>query len=122
MAFDLINVKGLKVYANHGVIPAENELGQWFVVDLEIATRFPERDTLSGTISYADLAALVDQEMRRTTFALIESVANHLASSILGLYRDRIHTVTVTVHKPSAPITLPFEDVSVTVTRAGDLG
>jgi len=28
------------------------------------------------------------------------------------------HLVTVTVHKPSAPITVPFADVAVVITRS----
>ncbi len=47
---------------------------------------------------------------------LIETVAERVANLVLA--HEPAQTVRVTVHKPSAPITVPFDDVSVTITRS----
>jgi dihydroneopterin aldolase len=47
---------------------------------------------------------------------LIETVAERVAGVVLA-HRAALAT-TVTVHKPSAPISVPFADVSVTITRS----
>jgi len=47
---------------------------------------------------------------------LIETVAGRIADAALA--RERVRAVEVTVHKPQAPITVPFTDVAVTVERS----
>jgi len=46
---------------------------------------------------------------------LIESVAERVAGVVLR--HGAVYEVEVTVHKPQAPITVPFDDVSVTIVR-----
>ena len=48
-------------------------------------------------------------------YDLIESVAGKIAEEVLR--DERLTAVEVTVHKPSAPIPLNFDDVAVTVRR-----
>ena len=47
---------------------------------------------------------------------LLETVAEHIARAILEM--DGVHCVDVVVHKPQAPISQPFGDVSVTICRS----
>jgi 7,8-dihydroneopterin aldolase/epimerase/oxygenase len=47
---------------------------------------------------------------------LIETLAQRIADAVLAY--PLVHVVAVTVHKPSAPITVPFADVSVTIRRS----
>ena len=47
---------------------------------------------------------------------LIETVAGEIASRCLS--HGRVERVTVTVHKPQAPLTQSFSDVSVTISRS----
>ncbi len=54
--------------------------------------------------------------VERDPVDLIETVAERVAS--LVLQQPRAALVEVTVHKPSAPITVPFDDVSVSIIRA----
>jgi dihydroneopterin aldolase len=46
---------------------------------------------------------------------LLETVAQRIADRARGA---RVDAVEVTIHKPQAPITVPFDDVSVTIRRA----
>ena len=46
---------------------------------------------------------------------LIETVAERISDALLAM--QGVQGVVVTVHKPSAPIIVPFTDVSVTITR-----
>ena len=64
---------------------------------------------------YGELAESVVTAVESDPVDLIETVAERVARVALGF--DAAHEVVVTVHKPSAPITVPFDDVSVTITR-----
>lgn len=51
-----IHLKGLKLYAFHGVLPQENKVGAEYTIDLRLKTDFTqaaENDRLEGTINYA---------------------------------------------------------------------
>ena len=47
---------------------------------------------------------------------LIETLAERIAQACLK--HDGVREVEVCVHKPDAPITVPFDDVTVTITRS----
>jgi dihydroneopterin aldolase len=49
-------------------------------------------------------------------YDLIETVAGKIADEVME--DERVHSVVVTVHKPSAPIPLTFDDVAVTIRRS----
>ena len=53
--------------------------------------------------------------VERDPVDLIETVAERIAAVALGF--AAVEEVEVTVHKPEAPITVPFTDVSVTIVR-----
>jgi dihydroneopterin aldolase len=48
--------------------------------------------------------------------ALIEKLAGRIADEIKSAYKE-INSVSVTVHKPHAPVTVDFADIAVTITR-----
>lgn len=117
---DKIQMKGLKVFAHHGVYPEESAQGQDFYVSvcLEVDTRpAGMRDDLSQSVDYGELCLFIDRYMKKHTYKLLESVTENLAREILLRY-PVARSAEVSVSKPNAPIPLPFEDVSVTVKRA----
>jgi len=71
--------------------------------------------TNHSTIDYGELASRIVAAVERDPVDLIEKVAERVAALVLE-YPLAMMT-EVTVHKPSAPITVPFDDVSVTITR-----
>ena len=51
-----IRIKGLSVYAHHGVFDFEKAYGQEFLIDAEVSIKPTSTDDLANTLSYADLA------------------------------------------------------------------
>ena len=119
---DRIRLTGLRIFAHHGVLDFERENGQEFIIDLEIAVDLAPAaasDDVTKTIHYGELAEAVYAAVQADTVDLIETVAERVAAIALGY--ERALQVTVTIHKPAAPITVPFGDVSVTITRSRPL-
>ena len=115
---DRIALTGLRVFGRHGVLPEERRDGQDFLVDavLELDTRPAARsDDVSDTVHYGELAARLADVVGGEPVALLETLAERLAAVCLSY--ARVSRAEVTVHKPAAPIGLPFGDVSVTVRR-----
>ena len=116
---DQIRVTGIKAFGYHGVLPHEATKGQEFIVDLLISLDLRAAslsDNLHETINYADLAQIAHDNIVGERVQLIERLAGRIAEEISATY-SQITSVSVTVHKPHAPVTVDFEDISVTITR-----
>lgn len=115
---DRIALTGLRVRGRHGVLAAERQEGQDFVVDvaLDVDLRAAATaDDLGQTVHYGELAERLAAVVGGEPVDLIETLAERLAAVCLSY--DRVTRAEVTVHKPAAPIPLDFVDVSVTVIR-----
>jgi dihydroneopterin aldolase len=115
---DLIRITGIEVFAYHGVLPAEKKDGQHFLVDVELSvdlTSAGASDALAETVDYGLLAQRIHDVVASERWDLIERVAARVAETVLE--DTRVGAVVATVHKPAAPITVGFSDVSVTVRR-----
>ena len=96
-----IRIEGIEVFAFHGVLPEEKAQGQEFVFDVELvpnSDRACDTDKLDDAVDYGAITEAV--------------VAIATAEPVVPIER-----VTVSVHKPHAPIRAAFGDVIVTVTR-----
>ncbi len=116
---DRISLSGLRGYGYHGVLPAERERGQEFIVDavLWLDTRAAAAaDDLSRTVDYSALAGRLAEIISGEPVDLIETLAQKLAAACLA--DERVLHAEVTVHKPDAPVGVPVRDVSVTIRRA----
>ena len=116
---DQIRVTGIKAFGYHGVLPHEASEGQEFTVDLLITLDLRAvslSDDLNETINYADLAQIAHDNIVGERVQLIERLAGRIAEEISSA-NSQITSVSVTVHKPHAPVTVDFEDISVTITR-----
>lgn len=109
-----IKIQGLKVFAFHGVLPHEAAYGQDFFLDCVFEVAAKSADELSATVSYADVANRLEEIAKTNTFQLIETLAATLLSGVMDM-DSRISACKITVHKPSAPLTQNFDDVSVSV-------
>jgi dihydroneopterin aldolase/2-amino-4-hydroxy-6-hydroxymethyldihydropteridine diphosphokinase len=119
---DRIVLQGISARGFHGVLDGEKANGQDFVVDviLEVDLRRPGRsDHLAHTVNYAEVAADVVGLITGPSLDLIENLAERIAAAALG--RPLVQAVQVTVHKPQAPVGVPFSDVSVVVERHRDV-
>ncbi|WP_273384224.1 dihydroneopterin aldolase [Enorma phocaeensis] len=116
---DKVIIDGLEVFANHGVYPAEQELGQKFVVSAVLYTSLHTAgvgDDLRASVDYGEACHAIDAFVREHTFKLIEAVAEGLASELLERY-PQVFGVKVCVKKPWAPIGLPLTSAGVEIVR-----
>jgi len=116
---DRITLTGLRASAFHGVFEHEKTDGQDFFIDVTVHLDFAAaaaNDELEQTVHYGVLADEVVAAVESNPVDLIETVAERVAQ--VALAHTSVQLVDVTIHKPSAPITVPFADVSVSITRA----
>ena len=116
---DVIKIRDLEIYGHHGVMKEENVLGQKFLVSLALYTdtrAAGESDNLADSVNYAEVSYLVKEQMEKETYRLIEAAAEQLAKKIL-LKFPLVKKVEVEIKKPWAPILLPLDTVSVSITR-----
>jgi dihydroneopterin aldolase len=86
------------------------------VIDVTCSlTPRPAEDDLATTVDYSELAQSISRVARTGSVDLIETLAERVSETVLA--NQRIAEVEVTVHKPQAPLAVPFSDVSVTITR-----
>ena len=116
---DEITLTGVRAFGYHGVLPEERRQGQEFVVDatLHLSTaKAAASDDVADTVHYGEAAQRIAAIVAGEPFDLLESVAARIADDLLSY--DLVKMVSVTIHKPQAPIPVPFSDVSVTIRRA----
>jgi 7,8-dihydroneopterin aldolase/epimerase/oxygenase len=115
---DRIVLRGLRARGHHGVYAEEREAGQTFLVDVVLhvdTRRAADSDDVSDTVHYGELAAEVVAVVEGEPVKLIETLAASIAAVCLS--RPAVESVEVTVHKPEAPVGVPFDDVAVTIVR-----
>lgn len=120
---DRITVRGIRAWGHHGVLPHERELGQEFVVDVEVGLDLATAgasDDLDDTLDYGRVAVDVGAILSGEPWQLIESLATRIADAVLA--HPRAEQVTVIVHKPSAPLSVPVDEAAVTITRTAGAG
>ena len=118
VGLDSLTLTGLRATGHHGVFDHERRDGQEFVVDVRVwldTAAAAATDDLERTIHYGVLAEEVVAAIERDPVDLIETLAERIAAVVLA--HRAAHHVEVVVHKPSAPIAVPFGDVSITITR-----
>ncbi|MFM1916795.1 MAG: 2-amino-4-hydroxy-6-hydroxymethyldihydropteridine diphosphokinase [Actinomycetota bacterium] len=114
---DRIEIHGIRGFGYHGVLPEERAQGQEFIVDVVLGTdidRAAASDDLAHTINYADVAVRVHEHITGDPADLIETLAERIARDVLNM---GALWVEVAVHKPSAPIPVPFGDVVIRIRR-----
>lgn len=116
---DEIRIENLEVYAGHGVFAEENQTGQPFFINAVLYTdirKAGEKDDLTLSTHYGEVAHLINRFLKEHTFQLIEAAAQQTAEEIL-LHFPLIKALDLEIRKPKAPIGLPFASVSVKITR-----
>lgn len=120
MTLDKIIVKGIKVFAYHGVNPEEKVDGQNFILDIVAympLSKAAETDNLDDTVSCARIFKMAVKVATENRYDLIETLAESVAQSILRAF-EPISAVNVCVKKPEAPITAAeFDYVAVEIFR-----
>lgn len=117
---DRISIQRIGVFAYHGVYEEEGRLGQRFYVsvdaylDLAAAGR---ADDLEQSVSYADIAAQVQEIAVGNRYNIIEALGEAIAGELLRNF-PRIDEISVTVEKPNAAVAAILDSIFVTITRS----
>ena len=117
--YDQIKIQDLEVFANHGVFPEENTLGQKFLISAVLYTdtrKAGQSDDLKASIHYGEVSAFINRYLKSHTFKLLERAAEALAEELL-LHTPGLEKVCLEIKKPWAPIGLPLKTVSVKIQR-----
>ena len=115
---DRITLSGVTAVGHHGVFDFERREGQPFVVDAVLHLDFAKAavsDDVQDTAHYGEVAARIKDWITGEPLNLIEALAVRIADGLLAEFS--ILAVDITVHKPKAPIEVPFGDVAVSVHR-----
>ena len=110
---DKIIIKGLRLFAYHGVNPEEKEQGQDFVLDIAVSVnmnRACSSDDVEDTVSYAKIVKTVRRVFTAEKYNLIEKCADVTA----------VFSVDLTLKKPQAPVNADFDYMAVNIVRNRD--
>jgi dihydroneopterin aldolase len=119
MATAEFRITGLALHGRHGALEAERKLGQHFYLDLKITADIGNAvatDALDDTLHYGDVIKAATEAFNARTFNLIEAAAGAVGDALLARF-PKIAAISVTVHKPSAPVAAFIDDLAVTVER-----
>lgn len=117
---DKIILTGIEIFGHHGCTIEEQKLGQKFYVDLELnldLSKAGHSDDYADTVDYSQVIKLVEEIVSGTPRRLIETVAEELAAKILAEF-ERVESLTLTLHKPHAPLPMTYSDAAVKIYRA----
>eukprot|EP00210_Caulerpa_lentillifera_P004329 g4131.t1 len=121
-SLDKIQLRDLKLFGYHGVLPEEKRDGQNFLIDatLFLSLRQPGlTDNVHHTVNYASVYEDIEQIMKGPSMNLIEHLAEKMCRRILEEYPP-IKKVQVSIRKPEAPLPCPkdaFGSVGVVLLR-----
>ena len=102
-AHDSVLLEGMVFHGHHGALPAERELGQPFVMDVELHLELRPAglsDDLKKTVDYREVHRLAKQVVEGDPADLTETVAERIASATLEEH-PLVEAVRVKVKKPN---------------------
>jgi dihydroneopterin aldolase len=101
-AEDRILLEGMVFHGRHGTLPAERELGQPFVVDVELRLDLRPAglsDDLTQTVDYGEVHKQVKEIVEGPPVNLTETLAERIAATVLEEHPP-VEAVRVKVAKP----------------------
>lgn len=116
---DTIHIKGLRLFAYHGVNPEEKRDGQTFVLDLRLGADLSQArrsDRLEDTVNYAAVVKAVRAAFTAQNFDLIERVAQAVCDAVLEGF-PQVEEVSLLLQKPEAPVSAEFDYMAVEITQ-----
>ena len=119
MNTDMIIVRGIEIFAHHGVLPEEKRDGQFFYLDIELSVDLSAAsvsDDLKDTINYDEVCRIAGDVMTAHTYDLIEKAAGEVCSALLAAF-PTVEQVALTLRKPSAPVCRKVEYAAVKLVR-----
>lgn len=118
-----IFLEDVKIYAYHGVLPEENIIGTYYILNTEIHTDLwdaAESDDLNDTISYADINKIIHDEMKIQS-KLLEHVAGRIITKINEKF-SQISYIKLRITKTSPPMKGEMKGASIELEKSFLLG
>ena len=112
-----IRLEGLKLFAIHGVLPQENQVGAMYTVNLRLKTDYltaAQTDNLTDTINYAEVYQAVEAEMKIPS-KLLEHVSYRIAQRIMDTF-PAVQTIEISLYKENPPMGAECHNVGVEAT------
>ena len=100
---DRILLEGMVFHGRHGTLPAERELGQPFVVDIELRLDLQPAglsNDLTQTVDYSEVHRQAKKIVEGPPVSLTETLAERIADTVLGDF-PTVDTVRIKVAKPN---------------------
>lgn len=100
-----IELKDIHLYAFHGVMKQERETGAWFTIDIALGINgfgCLESDDIDGTVSYADVYGIIEEEMKKPS-QLLENVCHRISEAIYKKFRQ-VDSINITLTKDTPPM------------------
>jgi dihydroneopterin aldolase len=119
---DRIILENMLFFGYHGVLPAENSLGQRFAVSLVLDCPLQQAaltDDLGFYLDYTRVYTAVKEIMEGSPCRLLETLAEKIAAQVLSLGAVR---ASVTVKKLHPPLPGQLDFVAVEITRGDQRG
>lgn len=100
-----IELRDVHLYAHHGVMQQEREIGAWFTIDIRLELNdfsCAENDMIDGTVSYADVYEILRKEMQQPS-DLLEHVCNRISKRLYEEFKQ-ITAIRITISKDTPPM------------------
>lgn len=110
-------MKNCAFFARHGLLDAEEALGQRFYVDVEMTVDADGdllQDRIDATVDYGVAFGVIEEIITGRRRFLIEALAMEVAQALCSRFH-LISRAVVTVRKPNAPVPGVMDHVEATV-------
>ncbi len=100
-----IELKDIHLYAHHGVMQQEREVGAWFVIDIALTMNeygCTNDDSIANTVSYADIYEIIKREMEKPS-NLLEHVCKRISECIYSDFQQ-VAAINITLCKETPPM------------------
>ena len=100
-----IELRDVHLFAHHGVMQQEREIGAWFTIDIKLEIddcSCAESDLIDGTVSYADVYDILREEMQQPS-DLLEHVCNRISKRLYESF-TQIDAIRITLCKDTPPM------------------
>lgn len=100
-----IELRDVHLFAHHGVMQQEREIGAWFTIDIKLDIddcSCSQSDLIEGTVSYADVYSILCKEMEQPS-NLLEHVCNRITRRIYDSF-PQVTAVSITLCKDTPPM------------------
>ena len=100
-----IELRDVHLFAHHGVMQQEREIGAWFTIDIALEindSSCTASDRIDGTVSYADVYEILCSEMEQPS-NLLENVCSRITKRLYETFAQ-ISAIKITLCKDTPPM------------------